>query len=157
MAKITHILLAVAEFHRTFEQPILPAPKIPSADRAQLRIDLIREELEEFFDAIQKNDIVEVADALADLQYVLAGAVLEFGLADQFARIFSEVHRSNMSKACLSLAEAEKTVEHYLRKDGTIAYVSKSEDGRFFVRRVSDNKTLKSINYSPADLKSIIE
>ena len=69
----------VAEFHRTFGAPILDTPQIPSKQRCELRVSLLQEELDELREAINNNDIVEVADALADLQYVLSGAVLEFG------------------------------------------------------------------------------
>ena len=74
----------VADFHRTFKHPILPDPSIPSADRCRLRVELISEELKELEEAIQQKDLVEIADALCDIQYVLSGAVLEFGLAGKF-------------------------------------------------------------------------
>jgi predicted HAD superfamily Cof-like phosphohydrolase len=146
----------VAAFHRTFKHPILETPQIPSVDRCALRVSLISEELEELRDAIKDNDIVEIADALCDIQYVLSGAVLEFGLGDKFADLFNEVQRSNMSKACNTIEEAEATVVHYNKKDGTKAYY-REEDGKFLVYRVGDNKTLKSINYSPADIKGILK
>ena len=145
----------VAEFHRTFKHPILNTPGIPDENRCKLRVALIAEELKEFEEAIQQKDIVGVADALSDIQYVLSGAILEFGLADRFKALFEEVQRSNMSKACNSEAEAKKTAEHYLKKDGTVCYYKKEND-KWLVYRKSDNKTIKSINYSPADLESII-
>lgn len=145
----------VAEFHRTFQHPILDTPQIPSEDRCKLRISLIAEELEELQDAIKENDIVEIADALCDIQYVLSGAILEFGLGDKFKELFEEVQRSNMSKACDSEQEAKDTVEHYQNERDTEAYYEQ-RDGHWLVYRVGDNKTLKSINYSPADLKSIL-
>lgn len=146
----------VAEFHRTFKHPILDTPQIPSADRCKLRVELISEELKELEEAIQNNDIVEVADALSDIQYVLSGAVLEFGLGDKFKALFEEVQRSNMSKACASKEEAEKTVAYYEGEKSTPCYY-KEVDGLFLVYRTEDNKTLKSINYSPADLKNILD
>ena len=120
----------VAEFHRTFNAPILDTPQIP-LDRAELRINLLQEELNELKEAIKNNDIVEVADAFADLQYVLSGAI------------------------CNSQEEADATILHYQEK-GQDAYSEKSGE-KYNVHRKSDNKVLKSINYSPADLKSIIE
>lgn len=146
----------VAEFHRTFKHPIEKQPVIPSEQRCKLRVELIAEELKELEKAIADKDIVEVADALCDIQYVLSGAVLEFGLADKFKELFEEVQRSNMSKSCTTEEEAIKTVEYYQQEKGTECYY-KASDGHFLVYRKSDNKTLKSINYSPADLKSIIE
>ena len=111
--------------------------------------------LNELQEAIENNDLVEVADALCDIQYVLSGAVLEFGLGDKFKELFDEVQRSNMSKACKTNNEAESTVQHYIDKDGTESHI-KEEDGKFLVYRNGDKKTLKSINYSPANLEKIL-
>lgn len=146
----------VAEFHRTFKHPIEAKPIIPSPERCKLRVALIAEELQELQEAIDNNDLVEVADALCDIQYVLSGAVLEFGLGDKFKALFDEVQRSNMSKTCKSMEEAEATRQHYKEKDGVDSYIKQAGDV-FLVYRSPDNKTLKSINYSPADLKSILE
>lgn len=145
----------VAEFHRTFKHPILPSPSIPSEDRCKLRVALIAEELKELEVAILEKDIVEIADALSDIQYVLSGAILEFGLGDKFSALFEEVQRSNMSKACISEDEAKATVEFYKKKDGTECYY-KEESGKWLVYRKSDNKTIKSVNYSPANLQGIL-
>lgn len=148
-------LRQVAEFHRTFKHPILDEPTIPSADRCRLRVALIAEELKELEEAIAENDIVEVADALCDIQYVLAGAVLEFGLGDQFKTLFDEVQRSNMSKTCQTKEEAEATMKHYKETKGVDSYMEKAGDV-YLVFRESDKKTLKSVNYSPADLKGLL-
>lgn len=146
----------VAEFHKTFRHPILETPQIPSEDRCKLRVSLIAEELKELQEAIDDKDLVEIADALCDIQYVLSGAILEFGMGDKFKELFEEVQRSNMSKACETEEEAKQTVAHYNDKKNTEAYYEE-RDGKWLVYRKGDNKTLKSINYSPADLKSIIE
>ena len=144
----------VAEFHRTFHAPILKTPQIPPNARAQLRVSLLAEELDELREAITEGDIVAVADALCDLQYVLSGAVLEFGLGDSFRALFDEVQRSNMSKACGTVAEAEATVAQYTAKGVSCHYVE--SEGKFLVFRDADHKTLKSVNYSPANLKRIL-
>ena len=146
----------VGEFHTTFQHPILPTPQIPSEDRCKLRVSLIAEELDELKEAIENNDLVEVADALCDIQYVLSGAVLEFGLGEKFKTLFEEVQRSNMSKACETEAEAKETAEYYKNERDTEAYYEE-RDGKWLVYRKGDNKTLKSINYSPADLASILK
>lgn len=148
-------LQLVAEFHKTFKHPILSHPTIPDENRCKLRVALIAEELKELEVAILEKDIVGIADALCDIQYVLSGAILEFGLGDKFKALFEEVQRSNMSKACKSVEEAIATVEHYKKKDGTDCYYHKEGD-LFLIYRKSDNKTLKSINYSPADLDKIV-
>jgi predicted HAD superfamily Cof-like phosphohydrolase len=145
----------VADFHKTFKHPIVLSPSIPDEKRCKLRIALLAEELKELEVAIQNKDIIEVADAFCDLQYVLSGAILEFGLGDKFKALFEEVQRSNMSKACNTEAEAIKTVQFYLEKDGTECYY-KQEDGKWLVYRKQDNKTIKSVDYSPADLKKFL-
>ena len=103
-------LNSVAEFHETFKHPIEKLPIIPSQQRCKLRVSLLKEELSELELAIKDNDIVEIADALCDVQYVLSGAILEFGLGDKFKELFDEVQRSNMSKSCKTNEEAEATV-----------------------------------------------
>jgi len=146
----------VAEFHKTFHHPVLEEPTIPDEKRCELRVSLIAEELKELQEAIEDKDIVEIADALCDIQYVLSGAVLEFGLGEKFVQLFDEVQRSNMSKACDSEDEAQATVAYYEKERKTACYYRK-EDGKYLVFRKGDNKTLKSINYSPADLKKILD
>jgi len=146
----------VSEFHRTFEAPILESPQIPSEDRCNLRVSLIQEELDELKQAIKDSDLVEIADALSDIQYVLSGAILEFGLGERFNDLFNEVQRSNMSKACSSIQEAIETISYYKKKDGTESMYKQVGD-KWIVYRMSDNKILKSVNYSPANLKKIIE
>jgi predicted HAD superfamily Cof-like phosphohydrolase len=145
----------VSEFHKTFEAPILDNPEIPSEDRCKLRISLLQEELDELKQAIEDKDIIEISDALSDIQYVLSGAILEFGLGNKFDDLFLEVQRSNMSKACSSIKEAIETISHYKKKDGTESMYKQVGD-KWIVYRISDNKVLKSINYSPANLKKII-
>jgi predicted HAD superfamily Cof-like phosphohydrolase len=145
----------VAKFHDTFSLPIEERPIIPHAKRCELRVSLLQEELNELQEAIHDNDIVEIADALCDLQYVLSGAILEFGLATDFKSLFDEVQRSNMSKTCKTMDEALATQKYYLDSKGTTSFIEEKE-GEFLVYRKEDKKVLKSINYSPADLKSII-
>lgn len=145
----------VAEFHKTFKHPILPEPAIPEENRCKLRVALLAEELKEMEVAILEKDLVGIADALCDIQYVLSGAILEFGLGDKFKSLFDEVQRSNMSKACNSEEEANQTVQFYKEKDGTECYYMK-EGNKWLVYRKADNKTIKSINYSPANLDKIL-
>jgi len=146
----------VAEFHRTFKHPIEKEPVIPTEKRCKLRVALIQEELNELEAAINDKDIVEIADALCDIQYVLSGAVLEFGMGEKFKELFDEVQRSNMSKTCNSLKEAKETVAYYEKERKVECYFKKT-DGHYLVYRKDDNKTLKSVNYSPPALKSILD
>ncbi len=145
----------VREFHETFDLPILDEPQIPSKQRCALRINLIEEELNELKEAIENNDLVEVADAFSDIQYVLSGAILEFGLAGKFKDLFDEVQRSNMSKTCKSLEAAEATQKHYMDKDSTESTIVQ-RGAEYIVYRKIDGKVLKSVNYSEADLKQFL-
>ena len=153
--KEAEALNSVSKFHQTFNHPILSKPQIPPANRADLRLNLLKEELKELEEAVENQDVVEAADALCDLQYVLAGAILEFGMGEKFAELFAEVQRSNMSKVCKTEKEAQATIVHYQALDQDAYFEQK--DGFFLVYRKTDNKTLKSINYSEVDLKSILE
>src|SRR5690554_6247972 len=113
----------VSQFHKTFDLPVESQPLIPAQERCELRINLLEEELDELKTAIKENDLVEIADALCDIQYVLSGAILEFGLGEKFKRLFDEVQRSNMSKPCKSREEAELTLQFYADRDGTEGYI----------------------------------
>ncbi len=146
----------VADFHTTFHHPVLPSPQIPDEKRCKLRVNLLAEELKELEEAIAEKDIVAIADALCDLQYVLSGAVLEFGLAAKFPALFDEVQRSNMSKACKNLAEAEATVRYYAETKGEDCII-RQEGDLFLVFRKEDHKTMKSVGYSPADLEGVLK
>jgi len=146
----------VAKFHETFSLPIEHQPIIPDEKRCELRVSLLQEELNELKEAIEANDLIEVADALCDIQYVLSGAILEFGLASDFKALFDEVQRSNMSKTCKTMEEAVATQKFYQETKGTSSFIEEKE-GEFLVYREGDKKVLKSIKYSPADLKRILE
>ncbi len=116
------ILEDVSEFHTVFRHPIEATPIIPSDERCRLRMALIKEEVQELESGVSDKNILEIADALCDLQYVLAGAILEFGLANKFRDLFGEVHRSNMSKAANSEEEATATIAHYKEKQDISCY-----------------------------------
>ncbi len=89
----------VRTFHDAFGIPNAPEPTgmIPERD-ALLRYKLIREENEEYLDAAMRGDLVEVADALGDILYILCGTILKHGLEHKIAEVFEEIQRSNMSK-----------------------------------------------------------
>lgn len=148
-------LSSVAAFHEVFDLPVLSGPSIPDAKRCELRIALLQEELNELKEAVDNNDIVGIADALSDLQYVLSGAVLEFGLGTKFKNLFDEVQRSNMSKTCKSMEEALATQAYYAEQKDTLSFIEE-KNGEFLVFRATDKKVLKSVKYSEADLHSII-
>ena len=122
----------------------------------KLRLDLINEEVNELNDAIKNNDFVETIDALADILYVVYGAGASFGI--DLDKAFDVVHKSNMSKLCISEKEAIETVEWY-KKNSTIydtPSYRNSKDNKFWVvYNKSTGKILKSINYTPAKFDSI--
>jgi len=145
----------VKQFHETFKHPIEQTPIVPDYNRCQLRVELLQEELNELCLALDTRDLVETFDALADLQYVLSGAILECGLADVFDKGFEEVHRSNMSKACNDIADAKETVNTYHTK-GVLAVAEPTENGKYIIVRKPDGKILKANKYSPANLTQFL-
>ncbi|WP_422050626.1 hypothetical protein [Shimia sp.] len=90
-------LALVKEWHEAFDVPVVDTPAIPHA-RAVMRQDILEEEVAELRAAIAAGDMVEVLDALCDIQYVLDGTFLEFGLHSLKPAAVEEVHASNMSK-----------------------------------------------------------
>ena len=148
-------LNGVGAFHQLFDLPILENPQIPDDSRCRLRLSLLEEELRELREAIEQKDLVAVADAFCDLQYVLSGAIHEFGLGSRFGELFEEVQRSNMSKACNTLEEAKATQEKYLRERNVVSEIV-AKQNLFLVYRQEDRKVLKSLNYSPANLEKLL-
>ena len=90
---------AVQRFHEAFKIGYRTSPKADlGASKNQLRFDLMKEENEEYLEAAQNNDLVEVADALGDMLYILCGTIIEHGLQHKIEAVFEEIQRSNMSK-----------------------------------------------------------
>ena len=121
---------AVEEFHEAFglEYELKPVAKL-SESKLKLRFDLMAEENEEYLAAAMNNDIVEVADALGDMLYILCGTILEHGMQHKIEAVFNEIQRSNMSK---------------LGENGEPVY---REDG----------KVLKGPNYFKPNIESILD
>ena len=86
----------VRDFHQVFGQRIGEVPGFPDDDERKLRVKLLREEFREYLDGESFNDIVEVADALADIIYIACGTAVSYGIP--LDDVFAEVHRSNMAK-----------------------------------------------------------
>ena len=126
---IKNELNAVAKFHNAFgiESADSPIANIPR-QTVLLRYNLMKEENEEYLDAAQKKDLVEVADALGDMLYILCGTILSHGMQYKITEVFNEIQRSNMSKL--------------------------GDDGKPIYRE--DGKVLKGPNYSKPDIKSIL-
>jgi predicted HAD superfamily Cof-like phosphohydrolase len=90
---------AVKVFHESFgiKNEKEPVSSITEAD-FMLRHNLMKEENEEYLEAAQQGDLVEIADALGDMLYILCGTILKHGLQDKIEEVFEEIQRSNMSK-----------------------------------------------------------
>lgn len=88
----------VEKFHNAFGQPVNNKPILVDEDLADLRFKLMREENEEYQQAVQENDLTGVADALTDQLYILCGTIITHGMQDIIDRCFMEVQSSNMSK-----------------------------------------------------------
>ena len=115
------------DFMEAFGQEVLTEPTCPEPNLAKLRLELIREEVEELNVGIEGMDIVEIADALTDILYVVYGAGHAFGI--DLDECYHEVHRSNMSKL--------------------------GEDGKPIYRE--DGKVMKGPNYFHPNLKDILD
>ena len=90
---------AVTKFHTAFKIGYRETPKANlSVEKNMLRYKLMREENEEYLEAANANDLVEVADALGDMLYILCGTIIEHGLQHKINDVFNEIQRSNMSK-----------------------------------------------------------
>src|SRR6056300_1432631 len=117
----------VGDFMEACDQEILDEPQFPDKDTINLRLNLIQEELDELVFAHEDNNLVEVADALTDLLYVIYGAGHAYGI--DLDSCFLEVHNSNMSKL--------------------------GEDGKPIYR--DDGKVLKGPNFFEPDLEKVLE
>ena len=92
-------LKAVRIFHETYGLGVSEEMKADLGTlKNELRFNLMKEENEEYLEAVQNNDIVEIADALGDMLYILCGTILEHGLQHKIEEVFDEIQRSNMSK-----------------------------------------------------------
>ncbi|MCD8453147.1 nucleoside triphosphate pyrophosphohydrolase family protein [Tenacibaculum finnmarkense genomovar ulcerans] len=121
---------AVQKFHEAFKVNIQNKPTVAiTEDRKNLRFELMKEENQEYFEAAKNNDLVEVADALGDMLYILCGTIIEHGMQDKIEAVFNEIQRSNMSKL--------------------------DENGKPIYRE--DGKVLKGSNYFKPNIKAILE
>jgi predicted HAD superfamily Cof-like phosphohydrolase len=122
-------LNSVKEFHTAFKIGHSETPKADLGEHKNiLRFNLMKEENEEYLEAVQNNDLIEIADALGDMLYILCGTIIEHGLQHKIEEVFDEIQRSNMSK---------------LGEDGSPIY---REDG----------KVMKGPNYFKPDFSTIL-
>ena len=123
-------IAAVHEFHSAFGLGIKNSPTANlDSKKNLLRYELMREENDEYLEAANNGDLIEVADALGDMLYILCGTIIEHGMQDKIEAVFNEIQRSNMSK---------------LGADGKPIY---REDG----------KVLKGPDYFKPNIKDILD
>ena len=90
---------AVKTFHKAFKLGHRETPKADlGSSKNLLRFNLMKEENEEYLEAANNDDLVEVADALGDMLYILCGTIIEHGMQHKIEEVFEEIQRSNMSK-----------------------------------------------------------
>lgn len=123
-------LSAVEKFHKAYRILINDRPTADiDKELIKLRFNLMKEENEEYFEAVKNNDLIEVADALGDMLYILCGTILTHGMQHKITEVFEEIQRSNMSK---------------LGQDGNPIY---REDG----------KVMKGPNYFKPNIEAILK
>ena len=122
-------IMDVHHFHETFKIGNANEPTLIDEKDYTLRYNLIKEENDEYLEACKNGDLVEIADALGDMLYILCGTIIEHGLQDKIEAVFDEIQRSNMSKL--------------------------DENGQPIYRE--DGKVLKGPNYFKPDFSSIFE
>lgn len=121
---------AVKKFHEAFGLGYAQEPTAHLGPaKAELRFKLMQEENREYFEAAQNDDLIEIADALGDMLYVLCGTIIEHGMQNKIDEVFEEIQRSNMSKL--------------------------GEDGKPIYRE--DGKVMKGSNYFKPDIKRILQ
>lgn len=90
---------SVKKFHEAFQLGFKEQPSIElSEEKIDLRFNLMAEENKEYLEAAKNKDLIEVADALGDMLYILCGTIIEHGMQDVIEDVFDEIQRSNMSK-----------------------------------------------------------
>jgi predicted HAD superfamily Cof-like phosphohydrolase len=143
----------VETFNNTMGKPNNYTPIIPEEKEWMFVYNFILEELEEYKQACEEGNIVEVLDALCDITYVATGnGVMLHGLKDKFENAYAEVQASNMSKACKTEEEAVKTVEVRSVEQGEPCHYELVGD-YYVVYRSRDRKVMKNVNYFKPNLK----
>ena len=142
----------VEVFNQTFGKPNNYEPTIPEKKEWQFVYDFVLEELEEYRQACENGDIVEILDALCDLTYVATGnGTMLHGLKDKIWPAYQEVQASNMSKSCKTEEEALETITLRSKEQAEPCHFEKVGD-YWVVYRTRDRKVMKNINYFRPDL-----
>ena len=143
----------VEEFNAVMGKPNAYEPNIPERKEWEFVYNFILEELEEYREACERGDIIEVLDALCDITYVATGnGTMLHGLKDKIWPAYQEVQASNMSKACKTEEDAKATVIQRANEQGEACHYEKV-DKYYIVYRTRDRKVMKNINYFRPNLK----
>ena len=143
----------VEEFNAVMGKPNNYEPNIPERKEWEFVYNFILEELEEYKEACEKGDIIEILDALCDITYVATGnGTMLHGLKDKIWPAYQEVQASNLSKACRTEDEAKATVIQRSSEQGEECYYEKVGD-YYVVYRSRDRKVMKNVNYFRPNLK----
>ena len=143
----------VEDFNELMSKPNNYTPIIPEKKEWQFVYDFVLEELEEYKEACEKGDIVEILDALCDIAYVsLGNGTMLHGLKDKIWPACQEVQASNMSKACKTEEEAIRTVKVRSQEQDEPCHWEQVDD-MYVVYRTRDRKVMKSLTYFRPDLK----
>ena len=147
----------VEEFNSLMNKPNNYVPTIPAKSEWDFVYNFVLEELEEYKQACESGDIVEILDALCDIAYVSIGnGAMLHGLKDKIWPAYMEVQASNLSKACSTQEEAQKTVETRSKEQGEACHYEQVAS-KYVVYRSRDRKVMKSINYFKPDLKQFFK
>jgi predicted HAD superfamily Cof-like phosphohydrolase len=142
----------VEEFNAVMGKPNNYEPVIPERKEWEFVYNFVLEELEEYREACERGDIVEILDALCDITYVsLGNGAMLHGLKDKVWPAYQEVQASNMSKACKTEDEALQTVIKRTIEQGEACHHEKVGE-YYIVYRSRDRKVMKNINYFRPDL-----
>jgi predicted HAD superfamily Cof-like phosphohydrolase len=143
----------VEEFNSLMNKPNNYVPTIPAKNEWEFVYNFVLEELEEYKQACEQENIVEILDALCDIAYVSIGnGAMLHGLKNKIWPAYMEVQASNLSKACSTQEEAQQTVEIRSQEQGEGCHYEQVVD-KYIVYRTRDRKVMKSINYFKPDLK----
>lgn len=143
----------VEEFNTLMGKPNNYEPVIPERKEWEFVYNFILEELEEYREACEAGDIVEVLDALCDITYVATGnGTMLHGLKDKIWPAYQEVQASNLSKACKTEEDAKATVAQRSIEQGEECHYEKVGE-YYIVYRTRDRKVMKNINYFRPNLK----
>ena len=124
-----HQIEAVKIFHEIYKLSYKENPTTEiGLDKIKLRFNLMAEENQEYLQAAKNNDLIEVADALGDMLYILCGTIIEHGMQDKIEEVFDEIQKSNLSK---------------LGKDGKPIYRN-------------DGKVMKGPNYFKPNISKVL-